>query len=305
MQQLLVGADPSVPIGPHCSDPYECPLKYRCWAHLPADNVTTLIRAGKKAFEWMERGWTRAVDLPDDELSPAQRIQVAALRSGETQIDRAAVRDWLDRLEYPLLFLDFEACSSAIPVYLGTSPYQQLPFQASVHVIEQNGDEPTHAEFLATTPQDPRPALVEFLASLPTEGSVVAYHQSYEKGILEGLAQEFTDHAERLLGLRDRLVDLEDPFRQFHYHHPAQRGRSSIKAVLPALTGSSYEGDAISDGQQASREFLRVVHGAVDDGERERVLEALRRYCEKDTWAMVEVLAVLQDAAESCADGHD
>ena len=48
-------------------------------------------------------------------------------------------------------------------------------------------------------------------------------------------------------------VDLLLPFRGFRYYHPQQHGSASMKAVLPALTGSGYEDLAIQEGGTASR----------------------------------------------------
>ena len=346
--RVIEGPEPTVPIGPHCDEPYECPLKPRCWAHLPDHAATTLVRAGRGAFDWMERGWVRVVDVPDPELGDAQLVQKRAVAAGGPLVDRASLRTWLQGLQPPLLFLDFEAFAPAVPVLDGTGPYEDVPFQASVHVVEGweefarwvEGDADavsardsgfSHLEFLATSPDDPRPALVDFLAALPSTGSVVAWHGSYERRILERLAEwaasagvgasaEWGASAETgassgasaptdapastvpyktaaLRSLADRLVDLEEPFRRLALYHPEQRGSTSIKAVLPAWTGRGYEGDAVADGRAAAAEYLRVIHGEVDPTERARVLEALRSYCRKDTWSMVEMLAVVRREA--------
>ena len=292
--RMLDGPEPDVPIGTHCEYPYECPLKARCWAHLPADDPTTLAGAGKQGTQWVERGIARAVDVPDDELSERQRVQVAALEAGTPRLDAPQIREWLDRLEYPLILLDFEAFATAVPLLQGASPFDAVAFQASVHLIDAPGAEPTHLEFLDASRDDPRPALADFLATLPADGSVMAWHASYERRMLRELAIEAPGRAAQLESLDRRLVDLEDPFRKFHYYHPAQKGSTSIKAVLPALIGQSYAGDAIEGGQQAAREYARVVYGDVPAEERDGVLQALREYCRKDTWSMVEILRVLE-----------
>ena len=301
--RVIEGDEPRVPIGPHCDEPYECALKSSCWAHVPDDAVTTLARAGRRAFQWMDRGWMEAVDVPESELSDAQRVQQRALREGRVHVDTDRVRAWLDGLTYPLSLLDFEAFAPAIPVLEGTGPFQAIPFQVSVHRLASPGAEPEHVDFLATEPGDPRPALVEFLSRLPREGSVVAWHASYERKVLEELAAEFPARASTLWSLVRRTVDLEEPFRRFAIHHPAQRGSTSIKAVLPAFTGKGYRGDPIGGGEQAASEYLRAMYGDVDPHERIRVLDALRAYCAKDTHSMVELLRALVDAVNG-SDGR-
>jgi hypothetical protein len=62
-----------------------------------------------------------------------------------------------------------------------------------------------------------------------------------------------------------------------------------MKAVLPALTGQGYENLAIQEGGAASREFLRVTFGKVEDEERQRVRQQLNEYCGLDTMGMVQI----------------
>jgi hypothetical protein len=63
--------------------------------------------------------------------------------------------------------------------------------------------------------------------------------------------------------------------------------------VLPALTGITYDGMDIQDGQTASNEYLRVTQTQVSEEEKKKVFAALEEYCRQDTLAMVEVLRVL------------
>jgi hypothetical protein len=63
--------------------------------------------------------------------------------------------------------------------------------------------------------------------------------------------------------------------------------------------GLGYDDLAIAEGESASRELMRLV---VDDAtllpaERAVTREALKRYCERDTLAMVRVLARLRELA--------
>jgi hypothetical protein len=91
-------------------------------------------------------------------------------------------------------------------------------------------------------------------------------------------------------------VDLLVPFRNFDYYHPDQLGHASLKSVLPALTGKSYEGMEIADGATANLEFMRVTFGEVSAAERNRVRAALEKYCALDTGGMVEIVRKLEEA---------
>jgi len=205
-----------------------------------------------------------------------------------------------------------------IPLFDGTRPYQQIPFQFSLHIQEYPGTPSRHVEFLETRARDPRPALIEALRAIGPEGSVLAYNMSFENRILGELAEAFPTEATFLRGLITRMRDLLQPFRDFSLYHPAQKGSCSIKQVLPAFTSMSYDALDIHQGDQAAREYLQVVYGDSGDkpegdptaipwgtltgttggssdlARRDKIFNDLRRYCAQDTLAMVELLGVIE-----------
>jgi hypothetical protein len=75
--------------------------------------------------------------------------------------------------------------------------------------------------------------------------------------------------------VKRRVVDLHLPFKRFDYYHPVQRGITSIKAVMPALTGHGYDELEIQEDSAASTEFMRVTFGGVREDERRKVREQL------------------------------
>jgi hypothetical protein len=129
---------------------------------------------------------------------------------------------------------------------------------------------------------------------LSDTGSIVAYNAPFEKRILNDAVEEYAEFAEWNGRVQERFVDLLEPFRSFDYYHPNQHGTASMKAVLPALVGRTYEGLAIAEGEQASREYMRVTFGKVKEDERQRVRKALEEYCGQDTKGMVEIVEKLR-----------
>jgi hypothetical protein len=121
---------------------------------------------------------------------------------------------------------------------------------------------------------------------------------SFEKNVLEDLAEIFPDRAEFLAGLVDRMDDLIIPFRNFWVYHPQQKGNCSLKAVLPALTDFGYDDLAIGDGHQAARQYQRALYGNIGSRERTTIFKNLQEYCKLDTLAMVEILRRLLKLAE-------
>jgi len=297
-REVITGAMPEIGIGRHCHEPYSCDLWDQCSGFLPEYPVTQLYRARtSKKFELIDRGVTALADVPADELSDAQLVQQQVVASGQTHVDSQPIRDWLDGLEYPLYCFDFETMNPAVPLFDGTRPFQQIPFQFSLHIIEAENAVPRHVEFLAEPAADPRPALVEALQALEPvvqKGTVLAYNMGFEKRILRELAQAFPDHAGFFTHLIERFADLITPFSKFWYYDAAQQGSCSLKYVLPALTGKTYEGMAISDGGEAMRKYQRVVHGKASQDEKRRVLADLLIYCGQDTLALIDIIRDLR-----------
>jgi len=288
-------AHPEIQIGPHCDDPYTCPLHERCWSFLPEASVFTLYRGGKKSFTLLKQGIQHLEKIPADfALTDNQSIQRAALLAGRPHVDRPALAAFLGQLEYPVSYLDFETFAPAIPLFDDSRPFQQIPFQFSLHILRSENATPEHHSFLVDGTADPRPEFMRQLRdALPETCSVVTYNASFETGRLKEGCELLQEFKPWFVKVTPRIVDLLLPFRGFRYYHPQQHGSASMKAVLPALTGNGYENLAIQEGGAASREFLRVTHGQVTAAERRRVRQHLEEYCGLDTEGMVLILREL------------
>jgi hypothetical protein len=287
---------PKINIGPQCNDPYECPLINNCWSFLPKHNVFTLTRIGKKGFELLEDGISDIKDIPKSyRLTDKQQIQVESIRSQKAIINNQGIQEFFKKLEYPLYFLDFETFMTAIPMYDNVRPYQSIPFQYSLHIQKTKDEKLGHYSFLADGKKDPRPEiLIRLKKLLGDSGSIIAYNAGFEKGKLADASAAFSEYRDWFEGIQNRIVDLLSPFRSFDYYHPEQRGTASIKAVLPVLTGKSYEGMEIAEGGTASIEYLRVTFNDVAEKDRQHVREQLEKYCALDTLAMVWIVEKLR-----------
>ncbi len=229
LRGIARGADPDTPIGPHCHDPHSCRMIPVCWAGLPEHNVTELNRSGRGVFAFMDEGIFRIRDIPDNRLGPNQLIQKRAVVSGRVQVDGDAVRRWLDKLRWPLWFLDFETMAPAVPPFAGLRPYQQIPFQYSLHVQDEPGGPLRHHEFLHMDAGDPRPCLLKaLLETVGDAGSLVAWNMDGEKpgpgrpGRLQPAARRAPARHGRTAGGPGRtLAHLRRaPSRPARQHHP-------------------------------------------------------------------------------------
>lgn len=267
---------------------------------LPEYPVHAIARIHKKKLtELVDSNIFSIHDVPDDfELSDNQRRQVDIAKSGKEYIDKNGIAEFFKTISYPLAFLDYETYPSAIPKYNGYRPYQQIPFQFSLHVIESPDGESIHYDFIYTEKGCPDEYFSEALKKhLPQNGSVVVWNQKFEKGINKQLGEHLPDYKNFMEDVNNRVVDLMVPFyaKTTMYDHPKFMGSASIKYVLPALVPHlSYKEMHIQEGGTASDTWNRIVSDEYSEEDKNMKIEALKEYCHLDTLAMVEIWRILK-----------
>ncbi|MFH1560802.1 MAG: DUF2779 domain-containing protein [Chloroflexota bacterium] len=291
---------PPIEIGLRCTRPYRCSFFGFCRQGLPEHHIEQLPRARPEFLDNLRTSGIldiRNIPLDFPGLSANQQRVRGAVATGRPYIG-PELGNALSQAAYPLHFLDFETFNPPLPVYPGTRPYQVIPFQWSLHVLDSAVGTPSHASFLHDGSGDPRETFSRsLLDAIGPEGTILVY-SSYEQTIIKQLASDFPQYKERLLALPDRLLDLLALVRA-HCYHPDFHGSYSIKAVLPALVPDmSYSDLEIQDGSIASIYFTRMIAQETQAHEREKIRNALLDYCERDTLAMVRVLAALQSMSQ-------
>jgi hypothetical protein len=299
-ESLQQSYEPDVDIGRHCFKPYGCAAFDYCWRqqrNIPAFSIFDVFNVGKKSLALYERGVINIDQIPDDfELSERQRLIINAHKENRVLINYEAIAAFLGALEYPISHLDFETFQPAVPEIPGTSPYQQIVFQYSLH-IESIDHELIHKEFLAEESGDPRIGLISRLvADVPKTGTVLAYNKAFEQARLRELARDFPAYASELMGIHDRMIDLAIPFSKKYYYHPDLRGKHSIKVVLPHLEPEMSEAYSSLELVQNGADAMSIFSGLkkMNRENRERYRSALLKYCELDTLAMVKTLTKLR-----------
>jgi len=293
--------EPKVPIGKHCTTPYECPFMGHCWKDVPEDSIFNL--AGRKDFVWelYEKGFKKMVHIPNTiRLSVKQRRQIDVARTGKPYWRIAGIQGFLDKLEYPLSFLDFETVMLAIPPYDGTWPFGSIPTQFSLHVIEKPGDAPQHFEFLGDGFTDPRqPFMAALVKAMPRKGSIVIYSQ-YEATILKQTVEFLPKYKSQVIEFIQRFMDLLVPFRNQDVIYPAFNGSASLKAVLPVLVPDmSYDDLEIGEGGAAVQAYVQLMDPEVQAAIKKKIRKDLLDYCGQDTMAMVKLVEVLKSKVKN------
>lgn len=298
-QRVLAANEPVVPMGEQCNTPYACEFQDYCRACagvvVPEYPVTMLPYGGRLANELLSRGYTDLRDVPAEQLGNHTlflRIHEAT-RTGRAFLS-ADVASELAGTRFPRYYLDFEGIAPAVPRWAGTRPYQQLPFQWSLH-IEQADGSVSHCAYLHADADAPmRPTMERLLDAIGEHGTVFVYNQSYEGRILREMAAMFPDLGDRLLAIPERFVDLLKVARA-HYYHPAMKGSWSIKAVLPTIDPElAYDTlGEVQEGSGAQEAFMEIIDPGTAPERKAQLVADLERYCAHDTWAMVRLVQVL------------
>ena len=287
--------EPNETIGLQCSNPYECEYWNYCTKELPEQNVFSIRRMKKKEkFNLYYSGNYTYKDLLKQDIDYKFKEQIEfELYNKEPKISRDKIRNFMKQLYYPLYFLDFETYQQPVPLYDGIRPYMQIPFQYSLHYIENENGELKHKEFLANADEDPRRKLAERLVKdIPTNVCVLAYNMMFEKMVIKNLAELYSDLREPLMNIHNNIKDLMIPFKDRMYYTKEMQGSYSIKYVLPALFPNEPSLDyhnlsIVHNGGEAMSIFATL--GNRTEEEQKTIRQALLEYCKLDTFAMVKV----------------
>lgn len=299
--KVLEGGEPECKLSEACSKPYDCGFFHYCSRHLPQPNVFDLYRPLGK-WNLYGRGIVSFEDLKSEKLTAIQRMQVECTLDCTERISKDGICCFLNTLSYPLYFLDFETTNPAVPAFEGTKPYQQVPFQYSLHYYDREGGTLQHKDYIDLSGNDPRRGLAEQLCrDIPKNVCVLAYNSSFEGNCIKKLAEDFPDLHDYLMCIHDNLMDLLYPFRYGCCYLPAMGGSFSIKSVLPALFPNEPTLDyanlsgSVHHGGQAIEAYEKAI--LMNPTDKKSVEKDLLEYCQLDTFAMVKVLEKLQDLA--------
>lgn len=281
-------------------------------------------------YQLINDGYYKLDDIPQEWLrNNNHRIQRDCYDNHCEHVDKEKMKYWLDKIEYPIYHFDFESFPCPLPRFRGEKPYRQSVFEFSLHIERTPGvcdKETDNIIFLnETSSEDEREDLTkaivdnfEFNPDGSLRGTMLAQNTSFEKGRLEELADLFPEYAGQLLAIRDKSADLihllktneelflaefgQERAKQINYYCEDLSGSYSIKKTLPVLVPTlTYKGMDVGNGVQAYITYLnydRTVPTFDKMTTKEERRAALSRYCQQDTWAMVEILRAVRAKIE-------
>ncbi len=292
---------PNIDISKHCDSPHSCDFSEHCWKHIPSqDSIFNISYARGIDWKLYKDGIFKIDDIPDDyKLNDRHSFQVKHHKSKEIFTDKPKIKEFLETIEYPINFFDFETFQNAIPRFDNQRPYAQMTFQYSLHILHKDGTL-EHKEFLGDENSDPREKLaIKMLKDITPTGSIIAFNQGFEKAQIKNLSEFQINMKDDLLALNERFVDIAHPFQHKHYYHPKFNGKYSIKIVLPTLFPDNDELDykklgSIQNGGDAMDTFANL-HLIKDKSNVEKIRKDLLAYCHLDTLAMVRIWEKLHE----------
>jgi len=290
---LRTASSDSPDLSGQCWSPRECPCPQLCHPNLPDFSIYDIPGLNrKKKMELLETGIIKAKDIPETfPLNARQRLIVKLAKTGQESIDRQAIRREMEKFIYPIYFLDYETCISAIPLYTGCHPQQQMVFQYSLFRMDIPDGEIAHSEYLSVSLEEISKSLLEHLTRVVGDtGTVFVWNKTFEITRNRELAAQYPQYAMLLNHLNERIYDLGDFVSRGLYLHPGFKGSWSLKNVLPVMVpGLKYEDMEIGNGEEAMLAWWNLAHGQMPEAQVEPVKQALLRYCELDTLAMVYI----------------
>lgn len=288
--------EPEIRTGEQCSSPYDCGFLAHCQSQEPQATIPIHWLPGRlpnRLTNWLEaNNVIELSEVPDELLNEKQQRVKNVTLSGQVWFDQPGAAKALAQYKLPAYFLDFETIQFAVPIWKGTRPYQQIPFQFSVHKLNRAGRLEADA-FLDLSGNDPSAAFAhKLIHSCGKRGPIYVYNAGFETARIRELAERFPNLSTELLALNARVVDLLPVAREFYYH-PDQHGSWSIKAVLPAMCPDLKYSDlaGVQDGGMAMDAFLEAIARETSDTRKEEIRQQLLAYCNLDTFAMVRIWA--------------
>jgi CRISPR/Cas system-associated exonuclease Cas4 (RecB family) len=297
-QEVLQSDEPETVVDKNCLG---CEYQTYCLndcLNIPEKSVFNLYNCRNKINLYQQNKITY-LDLASENFSAVQLAQIQEKEIINTEV----LQDFISEIIYPIYFFDFETFGDAVPRLKGQKPYKQIPFQYSLHILDENGNL-EHYEFLAKCNEDPREKLAKNMlkvlgGDLKNSGTIMAFNQSFEISRIKDLAEFLPEYKSELLALIPRFNDLIIPFRKLGYYHPDMNGSFSIKSVLPAMFSDNDELDykklgCVQNGGEAMDVFANL-YLETDEEKIQQIREDLLKYCHLDTLAMVRIWQKLKD----------
>jgi hypothetical protein len=198
---------------------------------------------GPDKLDSAQRQWMQVHGLPEDSVEQGFYLNTGWIRKES--------KTW----DPPYHLIDFETAAVALPFFKGMRPYEKVAFQFSHHIFAQDGPVKhiKHAnEFLCATPGVfPNFTFVRKLKEALGDRGTVFMWSHHERTTLNEIRRQLEasqeQDREELITFVSNLINGDRAMYDLcklsaeAYFHPATKGSSSLKQVLPALLSADPE----------------------------------------------------------------
>ena len=268
---------------------------------IPEYSIHDLSYIGKspnKLKKLVEEGIYHLHDIKDtSDFSDAQQNQIETHKTNKEIINKEEIANILNGYAYPLYFFDYETFAPAIPVYDGYSPYQRMPIQFSLHVIDKKGGSLRHIDYLHEENSDPSEAVAKHLIEdIEPLGTVLAWNVGFERSVTNELASRLPAYENPLRRICGQMQDLMDVFSKQHYVHKDFKGRVAIESVMNVLLPEMTYDHLPYTGQDVGFVWWSdIVNKGTKPSERKKKIHLIKEYCKQDTKVMVDIFEILNN----------
>lgn len=280
-----------------CSGRVKCRYYETCFPHeeKEADNSILTLIASRYRYDMKNKGilYLKDADISQIEGTRQQYAQIMADKNNGLYVDKYGLHTWLSHISYPVSFLDFEWERFAIPPYEGMHPYDVLPFEYALYILQEDG---TMSHYVYLNVHDDRYDMASSLCEkIPAEGSVIAYNaEGAEMQRINEFARLFPDLSERLNHINERMEDLQLPFENGTVYDTRMRGSWSLKTIMNMMDDPGYRDLDIRQGMDAVWQWRHLDYNDAPIEEQEKIVEDLKKYCGMDAYAMTVVFKWLK-----------
>ena len=295
-----------------CNSPYPCQFLSRCQSDLPKlaeVPISILPNTGKKLAEkWSKDQIYDLRYLPDGALTNERHKIIQQVHQSNIPYISSEVVKKVRSLPGPYFFMDFETVMQGVPLIPNTKPNDAVPFQWSVHSIEDLNDNvgindgKSFLEFLSPTLF--RDFLTSLMSALGDSGTIFVHHKSTEIKALRYLASH-----KQCLGLNNaveeiilRIEDTLDLVRDGMYFPEmglSEESTYSIKTITKVIpTTVNYQEDGeLSSGNDAQLIWFKCtdLKHRLSEREIQSLKNNLLKYCAKDTLALVDLVRFINN----------
>ena len=268
---------------------------------IPEYSIHDLSYIGKSANKLkklVEEGIYHLQEIKDtSNFSDAQQNQIETHQTSKEIINKEEIANILNGYAYPLYFFDYETFAPAIPLYDGYSPYQRIPIQFSLHVIDKKGGPLRHIDYLHEENTDPSESVAKHLIEdINPLGTVLAWNVGFERSVTNELASRLLTYEKPLRRICGQMQDLMDVFSKQHYVHKDFKGRVAIESVMNVLLPEMTYDHLPYTGQDVGFVWWSdIANEGTNPSEREKKIHLIKEYCKQDTKVMVDIFGILDD----------